>query len=349
MVPEHLINPYAHTPESEFPHAPRVQQNWTEHYTFYGYDAQQGHGIHIHVGRLPADTRIWRAVIQVYLPGEELLVTKVHGRDGDARGPGAGGFKADCIAPLRMWTMDFDGALFTTTRPTVMRAILADGPAEPVRFHMALEAAGPIFGRNEDLLEGRTSSTFHSEQVCRMSGYLKYRGRYLRLAGMGVRDHSSGPRDYGPVIADIWFHGLFPDGTVVQTQVVRFERAQYKTAYIFRSDGSPLEMAELLEHPRVNDAATPPASMASDPLLDPERQFRIVMRTQRGIETIEAELLHAGVITYFAPVEEFLGTAVGRADGIQMCESPVRLRWNGQTGTGLRERVARTHTLYVKP
>jgi hypothetical protein len=271
-----LINPYGHDPQSELPHTPVAGiPLWTEHYTFYGYDLGPGVGVHIHVGRLPADPRIWRAVIQVYLPGEELLVAKYHGRDGDFRGPGAGPFKATCVEPLRLWTMDFDGALFSTSRPAVMREILRDGPAEPVAFHLTLEAAGPLFGRQDDLSEGRTSSTFHSEQICRARGFVSYRGQVVTLDGMGVRDHSSGPRDYGPVVADIWFHGLFPSGRIVQTQVVRFEQAEYQTAYVYRGDGTPHEMTELLEHPRVNVASTPPRSMAADPLMDPDRTFRL--------------------------------------------------------------------------
>jgi hypothetical protein len=347
VVPDDLINPYGHDPQSELPHTPVAGiPLWTEHYTFYGYDLGPRVGVHIHVGRLPADPRIWRAVIQVYLPGEELLVAKYHGRDGDLRGPGAGPFKATCVEPLRLWTMDFDGALFSTSRPVVMREILRDGAAEPVSFHLTLEAAGPLFGRPDDLSEGRTSSTFHSEQICRARGYVRYRGRLVTLDGMGVRDHSSGPRDYGPVVADIWFHGLFPSGRIVQTQVVRFEQAEYQTAYVYRGDGTPHEMTELLEHPRVNVASTPPRSMAADPLNDPDRTFRIVMRSRTGKEVIEAELVHSGVITYFAPVEEFLGTDLERPGGIQMCEAPVRLRWNGEEGVGIRERVARTSTLY---
>jgi hypothetical protein len=347
VIEDHLLNPYHHEPQTELPHQPVAGiANWTEHYTFYGYDLGPQVGVHVHVGRLPADPRIWRAVIQVYLPGDELLVAKYHGRDGDSRGPGAGPFKATCIEPLRRWWIDFDGALFSTTRAVVMREVLRDGPAEPVSFHMELDAAGPLFGRAEDLSEGRSSSTFHSEQICHMRGFVKYRGQQLELNGMGVRDHSSGPRDYGPVIADIWFHGLFPSGKIVQTQVVRFERASYQTGYIFRGDGRPHEMCEILKHPRVNVADTPARSMAADPLADPDRKFNIVLKSQQGEEVIEAELLHSGVITYFKPVEELLGTALDRPDGIQMCEAPVRLCWNGEVGVGIRERVARTYTLY---
>ncbi|GLR66015.1 hypothetical protein GCM10010909_06930 [Acidocella aquatica] len=347
MIADNLVNPFNHLQELELPHEIVVMENWTEHYFFAGYDIEAGFGACVHVGRLPADPTIWRAVIQIYLPGEKLLVAKYHGRDGHARGPGAGPFKASCIDPFRLWAVEFDGAAFSTTRQEIMREVLRDGPAEPVKFHMLLEAAGPIFGRTDDHGEGRSSSTFHSEQICRMRGHIVYQGKRIELSGTGVRDHSSGPRDYGPVIGDIWFHGCFPSGKIVQTQVVRFESFEIKTAYIFRGDGTPLEMVEIIEHPHVNSRDAGPQSLAADPLSEAARNFKIVLKSRQGIEVIEGELQHSHAITYFAPVEEFLGTDLTRPDGIQMCEAPVKLRWNGENGSGIRERVARTGTLFA--
>ncbi len=348
MIPDHLLNPFKHDPITELPHVPVAMDNWTEHFFFYGYDPDAAIGMNVHIGRLPADPSIWRAVVQMYLPGgEEMFAVKYHGRDGDRRGPGAGPIKISCIEPLRKWVVDFDGAAFSTTRSELTREVLRDGPAEPVAFHMFFDAAGPLFGRTEDLGEGRTSSTFHSEQICHMSGHFKYRGKYIPLKGMGVRDHSSGPRDYGPVIGDIWFHALFPSGKVIQTQVVRFEGMEYKTAYIFRGDGSPLEMAEIIEHPHVNQRDAAPQSLCADPLSEAARNCRIVLQTKAGREVLDIELLHSHAITYFSPMEEFIGTALYRPDGVQMCEAPARVRCNGEVGTALRERVARTGTLFA--
>jgi hypothetical protein len=348
VISDALINPFKHDPETELPHKPVKLENWTEHYFFYGYDPTAGIGMNVHIGRLPADPGIWRGVIQMYLPGgEELLVAKYHGRDGDLRGPGAGPIKISCVEPLRRWTVDFDGAAFNTTRATLMREVLRDGPAESVAFHMYFDAAGPLFGRNEDLSEGRSSSTFHSEQICHMRGYFKYRGKYLALKGMGVRDHSSGPRDYGPVIGDIWFHSLFPSGKVIAVQVVRFEKFEYKTSYIFRGDGTPLEMLEIIEHPHVNDKSAAPKSLCADPLSEKARNFRIVLQSKAGQELLDVELLHSHAITYVAPMEEFIGTALYRPDGVQMCEAPARVTCGGEVGMALRERVARTGTLFA--
>ena len=92
MISADLINPFKHDPKTELPHPIGTGDNWTEHYFFMGYDPDAAIGMNVHIGRLPADPTIWRAVVQMYLPGgEELLVAKYHGRDGDLRGPGAVG------------------------------------------------------------------------------------------------------------------------------------------------------------------------------------------------------------------------------------------------------------------
>ena len=319
---------------------------WTEHYYFFGYDINEQLGMCVHIGRLPAEPTIWRAVLQIYLPGgEELLVAKYHGRDGHARGPGAGPLKITCVEPFQIFTVEFDGAAFPTTRQIITREVVRDGVAEPVSFHMVFDAAAPIFGRDEDLVDGRSSSTFHSEQIMHMRGVINYRGKQVALQGAGTRDHSSGHRDYGPVVADIWFQGLFDNGDTVQTQVVRFEEAEYKTAYLFH-DGEQ-EMCELLVHPHVNTIDSPPQSLCSDPLSEDARNFEIVMQSKRGREVIEVELMHAHAITYLHPVEELIGTTLDHPDGVQMCECPARIRWNGMEGVACRERVARTGTLFA--
>jgi hypothetical protein len=212
---------------------------------------------------------------------------------------------------------------------------------------MLFEAAGPLIGRDEKVLQVISSSSFHSEQVLHMRGQFHYRGKSISLSGMGVRDHSAGPRDYGPVVADIWFHSLFPSGKIVSAQVVRFANTEFKSAYVFYGDGTPFEHGEVIEHPHVNTLDATPKSLASDPLQDPARRFKISVKTRRSLETVHGELLHSHIITYTAPVEELIGTDLTRRDGVQMCEAPARVRCEDEVGYALRERVARTGTLFV--
>ncbi|MFA5629975.1 MAG: hypothetical protein WC997_00570 [Porticoccaceae bacterium] len=348
MISDDHLNPFNLDPAREFPHQIENVPNWTEHYFFYGYDARERHGMCVHIGRLPADPSIWRAVIQVYLPGEELLVAKYHGRDGDGRGAGAGPFKLDCIEPMRCWTARFDGAMHATTRTALARGLLVDGPAEPVSFQMLFEAAGPYYGPSESdhTDDGRSSGSFHTEQILRMRGEIRYRGKVISLSGVGARDHSSGPRDYGPVISDMWIHGLFPSGKLFHAHIVRFEGAEVVGAYVFRNDGSPIEQVKILEHPPVNTADAPLASLPSDPLRVNGGNYRLVLGTESGEEVYEIEMLHSHIITYRAPMEELIGTDF-TPGGVQMCEAPMLVRCGGEEGVGLYERVARTETLFV--
>lgn len=349
MIDDKLINPLGYTPESELPHTPVVVPKWTEHYFFYGYDATNQFGMCVHIGRLQEEPSTWRSVLQIYLPGEDLLVLKSYGH-GHERGPAAGPLRITCIEPFRLWTVDFSGAAFSTKRSIITREVVRDGPAELASFHMVFDAAGPLHGLRpgKELTAGMTVAAFHSNQTMHMRGEAAYRGKRITLNGVGVRDHSDGPRDYGPVFGDLWFHALFPSGKVVHAQQVAFENFVYKTGYVFRGDGSPMEEVELLEIPYVYKHGDPEHRIDADPLSGQDRTFRIVIGTKAGKEVVEGELLHTHAITYLPVMEELIGTALDRRGGIQMCEAPALVRCGGEIGLGLRERSARTEALVAR-
>jgi hypothetical protein len=346
MIPEALLNPYDHPPESDLPHPIRTMPKWTEHYFFYGYDSAEQFGMCVHIGRLPETPEVWRSVLQIYLPGEELLVLKSFG-SGDRRGPHAGPLRISCVEPFRTWVVDFDGPAFVTNRTILTREVLRDGPAEVARFHMVFEAAGPLHAltTGKELTAEMSAASFHTSQVLHMRGDAEYRGRKIRLHGMGVRDHSEGPSDYGPVYGDLWFQGLFPSGKIIHIAHVAFEGFDYKSGYVFRGDGSPLETVTAIELPYVHTHGAPEKTIDVDPVAGSDRTFRIVLETTSGREVVEGELLHTHAITYLAPMEEWIGTALDRRGAVQMCEAPCRVQCNGESGFGLRERVARTEAL----
>jgi hypothetical protein len=346
MIRADLVNPFGYTPESELPHAPVEVPKWTEHYFFFGYDAQNQFGMCVHIGRLQEEPTIWRSVVQIYLPGEDLLVLKTYG-PGHERGPAAGPLRITCIEPFQLWTVDFSGAAFATTRSIITRQLIADGPAELASFHMVFEAAGPLHGLRpgKELVPGMTVAAFHTNQTMHMRGEARYRGKRITLKGMGVRDHSDGPRDYGPVVGDIWFHALFPSGKVLHVQQVAFEKFIYTTGYRFRGDGSPMEEIKPLQLPYVFKHGDAEQCVDPDPVSGSDRTFRILVATSTGEEVIEGELLHTHAITYHPVMEEFIGTTLDRRGGIQMCEAPARVRCGGEEGLALRERSARIEAL----
>jgi hypothetical protein len=342
------INPFGHSVESEFPHPIETAPNWTEHYFFQGYDFENEYGICIHMGRLVADPQIWRPTIQVYLPNQELLIAKLHGRNGHAFGPGASPLKISCIEPFRVWSVEFDGVGQRVKRTELMQSVVEDAPMEPIRFHILFEAAGPIYGRKADIPDGRSVGRFHSEQICHLRGHFQHEGKIILAKGYGVRDHSSGPRDYGPVLGDCWFQTQYENGDAIMVQIVRFEAAEVKSSYLYCAQTGKIEMLEIVEHPPVPDVNTPPGSVNRDPLQDPNfKTYRVVVKRPDGETlTIKGELNHAHAITYLSPMEELNGTSPDRMDGLQMCECPTTLeRSDGVRGWGLYERTFRIGAL----
>jgi hypothetical protein len=343
--------PFGANPRSELPHTPDPHPLWTEYYYFNCYDPTVGTGITVHIGRESFDRSIWRATLGIYLPGgEQLLVSKTSGRNGHARGGGTGALTVSCIEPFRLWSIEFDGAVQGVSRVQNMSAAHQDSTSELASFFIRFEGAAPLWDMRE-FMKNEPWASDHWEQIGRIFGEITIRGKTYSLSGMGVRDHSCGRRDYAPLISDFWANMLFPSGTAIMASSLQMEGQALRRAYIYRNDGTPLELAELVDTPPIITSATSPASVEKDPMMDPAlRNFRFSIRTRRGIETIEGELLHSCAITYLSPSDEVLGTAFdqltkGQTRAAQLAESVATYRWNGETGSGTLERLARLTTL----
>ncbi|MET0988050.1 MAG: hypothetical protein ABW034_21850 [Steroidobacteraceae bacterium] len=352
MIDDAMINPFNTKPEAEFPHPIQPVPLWSEYNYFFGYDPVSQCGISMHVGREPYDPSIWRATFGIYLPGgEELLVAKCSGRDGHARGAGAGPIRVTCVQPFRLWTLEFDGTAQPASRAENMAAAHMDTPGERVRFFLRFEGAAPFWDLHA-LMKGQAWASEHYEQMCRVRGEIQFRGKTLAIDGGGVRDHSVGPRDYGAVVGDFWLNMLFENGAAIMAQTVRTEgNADIARGYVFRNDGNPLEITEVVEGPVVNTVDTPRRSVEKDPMMEEAlRKFHFVIKTKRGLETIQGEIVHSVATSYIAPNDELLGTSFhlvdrGQPKALQLTESATIYTWNGVKGVGTRERVARIATL----
>lgn len=339
-----LFNPYGQPLEAELPHQIRSEENWTEHYYFWSFDPKTEYGIYIHAGRLVGDPKIWRPVIQIHMPDDEVLVVTLHGSDAcDNFGPGVGGFKLNCIDPHRTWSVHYDGVGYRTTRQALMKGLASEGPVEPIRFSLIFDGAAPNYGAHP---WGDTGvAKFHTEQICKVRGHFAHRGKIIPVDGMGARDHSTGPRDYSKVVGDIWFQCLFEDGDAVMAQVVRFESKTTHASYYYKAGSKEAEPLEILEHPLVPEVDAKPGSLQRDPLEDKDwRNFTIRLKRPNGEEIkLEGELLQSCAVTLKPPMEEFHGT--GEGPGLQMCECAAKVRWGDKIGYANRERSARLTVL----
>lgn len=352
MISNEFLNPFNTDPKTELPIPPQPIPLWTEYYYFLCYDPENDTGISMHMGREPHDPSLYRATMGIYVPGgEEVLTVKTIGRGGHARGGGTGILDATCVEPMRLWTVEFDGMVQPASRADNMSKAHTDAVGEPARVYLRFEGRGPYWDLHAHM-HGQKWGSEHYEQLCKVTGEIEFRGKTYQITnGFGIRDHSRGPRDYSPVISNLWANFSFPSGACIMTQYLVVEGGEIVIAYIFRNDGTPLEVVEVVETPYISTAETPDKSCEKDPMMDPNlRNFRIVLKSKKGLEVIEGELLHSFATTYIAPNDELIGTALevldkGQPKATQLTESACRYTWNGEVGYGTRERVIRLSAL----
>ena len=357
MLDASVLNPFSVDPCDELPHAAEGKPNWTEYYYFFGFDRNTEHAVSVHIGREPTDTDIWRAVIGVYLPGGKLLVGRYFGRDGAAEGPGAGPMQVRCLEPMRRWSLKFDGLLEQSDRVASANRPHPSAIAQVASFDLVFEGAAPMWDLGKSELSkgfvfvkenaGEESKSHHWEQIGRVRGSLTVGGERLAFDGGGNRDHSFGPRDYTPMVSSMWVNAYFPSGKALMLMGTRVGPVFIQGGYIFRNDGSRLEVVRFVEAPAGEGDATPVGSVAADPLADPaQKNFRVVVATAAGEEVITGELVHAMASTNLSPNNELLGTDLDYpGKGFQFCECPTRYSWNGEEGMGHFERITQLRFL----
>ncbi|MET0986312.1 MAG: hypothetical protein ABW034_12985 [Steroidobacteraceae bacterium] len=353
---EKFLNPFTVDPTEEYMHEPQPVANWVEYCYFYGGDENTDYGVSIHIGGDADDPRIFRGSMAIFLPDGEMLVAMYRGRDGTKYGPGAGPLKVRCIEPMKLWLAEFDGLVHRVHRSAVMNDVFKDSPTEVASFHVLFEAASPLWdldkagiARSMVLVQGELSEeqqqaqrAHHWQQVGRSRGEITVRGKRIAIRGGAMRDHTYGPRDYAAINGGGWWNGVFPDGTSFMAMATRVGGNFIKGGFIYRNDGKPLEIIQLLKHPPIGDVDTPANSYIADVLHEKAwSSFSLVLGTKHGEETIEVETRHGIPVTYFSPAYELLGTDFSRTvGGSQMSECPARFCWRGMTGFGMIERIA---------
>jgi len=314
---------------AELPHKPVDVPNWSENYVFSGFDPEAGIGFYHHMARMPYDPEIWRGAFGMVLPDGRALVYKDHGRGhGNGDGPASPSLAFVCLEPFRRWEVRYDGVARITTSEALTRGLLQDGPTVPVRLELVFEPSTPPWGFG-DGMETEAWADVHYEHSGRFSGALRFDGVAVPLSGTGHRDHSTGPRDVGPMLSHTWIHGEFAGGRAFCVFAAHTRPDQrFASAYV--AHGEDLRPAEVVSVPGWQGRDGDPGS------------FVVRLGTDAGPAEITGRTLpqryHWSALT---PWEFAFGAdldAPNDPDGPwPVLETVVALEWDGEPGHGLLE------------
>ena len=256
------------TPEDERPHAAGPAPGWQENCFLMGWDDAAGAGFYLHVERLPEQGH--QEVKAIVVTADELVTARAEVELGDT----FAGVEVD--APYRALRLSFSGT--GRTRPG--RTVFVDespGGDVAVGFDVELEAASAPVDWSALLSRMAVEGTErnHYEQGLRWSGRLHAGGRTIDAAGLAVRDHTWGARQYDGFDYAWWTPTAFDDGSFVTGVSLKLGDAWVGGS--FAADGEDVRVFPV--HAVEPDGAPEPAAYDRARITAGDRNLDAVVRT----------------------------------------------------------------------
>lgn len=321
--PKHL------TDTDELTHPLESVVLWSENYLSYVWSPENSVGVYMHFNRPPFNARLWHDIFVVYLPGDEYLVAKGFTPEPEAavRGPRGAGLDWTCDEPWVQWTKRFEGAVQHVTGEELRSGALRDGVHTGARMELVYRQMSSVFGVGD--LSQQDWAVDHYEQHCTVTGWIEYAGLRHEINGMGLRDHSWGPRDLSRMADHVWIQGQFPSGRTFMAIYVRNRSGSGHLDYHLVGDAEGnLTQARLRNPPVISDDSQP---------LEP-----YVLEFELGdgtVELIKAEVVTGCPIGLVGQSEMAYGVDSRPQTSHCLWECLAQFEWDGEVGSGLSERT----------
>jgi hypothetical protein len=206
-------------PADDLLHPLEEASNFNESRYYNFFDAGAGLGGWVRMGNRPNEGYA-ELTVCLYLPdGRVGFIFKRPEITGHTAHD-AGGLRFEVVEPFVEHRVTYDGRVLLLTEPRVMvdpRQAFADNPRVPCTIDLTHRAAGRVFGgepewdddeERPDVDPEKAFARGHTEQHMRVSGTVVIDGEtYTLTDGLGMRDHSWGPRSWQAVWWYRWLTG----------------------------------------------------------------------------------------------------------------------------------------------
>jgi len=212
-----------------YTHPVGPERNFNESMYFNFFDRQNRIGGFLRIGNRANEGHGEMTVSLFRLGDGHVLFSYQREAIGGNESLDVAGFRVDILEPMESLGTVYEGSVLDLRSPRDMlnpRVAFKENPQIPIRLELVHTAAGPIYGRKETgeppdpALEGvlgtpdaaQMGIASHYEQHMAVRGTLIMEGKTLEIDGLGLRDHSWGPRYWQDIKPYLWFTSEFaPD------------------------------------------------------------------------------------------------------------------------------------------
>ena len=308
-------------PEDEYTHLLGPEPNFNESMYFNFFDRAHETGGFVRMGNR-ANEGYAEVTVCLYLPDGSVLFNYKRPEITDNDRFDAGGMRFDVLEPLLRHRTLYEGSAVHLVDPTQMAdpsRAFRENPHKRIRLDLVHEAIGPLYGtagagrqaESPDQEFGRA----HYEQHMRATGTLAIDGEEMQIDGLGLRDHSWGPRYWQALRYYRWLTCNFgPDFGFMGSEIVQHDGT--------RTQGGVIVRGETMDRVREIDIQTEFA---------PDSVYHQRFTARMGLEGGET-LTVLGTVKAFIPLRNRRGDMV-----THIGEGMTEYRCGDHIGYGLSE------------
>lgn len=230
-------------PSDEYMHANTGEPNFNESMYFNFFDRAKNCGGFLRLGNR-ANEGYAEMTLTLYQPDGSVLFQFKRPEITSNEAMDAAGMKFEVIEGLQKLRTTYEGRAVHLTDPAQMAdpsSAFKNNPHKQVKIDLIHEAAGPAYGStgaNHKVVDPEKEfAKAHYEQHMKVSGTVEVDGIVTQIDGLGLRDHSWGPRYWQAIHRYRWLTINFaPDFGMMVSTVWRDPENRTQGGVVYRGD-----------------------------------------------------------------------------------------------------------------
>ncbi|MEO8601203.1 MAG: hypothetical protein ABI629_01365 [bacterium] len=224
-------------PSDEYMHANTGEPNFNESMYFNVYDRGARVGGFVRIGNRPNE-RYAEMTVALYQADGTALFNFKRPEIADNSAFAAGGMRFEVVEPFKHLRVAYEGRAVYLAKPLDLedpRAAFTGNPHQAVSLALDWYGSSPMYGGEGPAHSEMVFAKGHYEQHGRAVGKLVVDGVEYALDGLGLRDHSWGPRSWQSPAYYRWLIGQFDtDFGFMGSQIVTQSGAELLSGFVFR-------------------------------------------------------------------------------------------------------------------
>src|SRR5579883_3284696 len=244
----------------DYMHPLGPEQNFNESVYFNFFDRARGIGGFVRMGNR-ANEGYAEMTVCLYLPDGRVLFQYKRPPIANNDAFDAGGLKVEVLEPSQRLRTVYNGSVVELRDPSQMAdpsSAFKTNPIKRIALDLVHEAVGPMYGHKSEGPAEDPEKEFaraHYEQHMRATGTLTIEDESFQIDGLGLRDHSWGPRYWQAIDSYRWLTCNFgPDfGFMASVIWPDADRAQARQSGVVVRDGRLTNVREIAIDTRFAD------------------------------------------------------------------------------------------------